>query len=459
MRQIYLYIILVLCAAALTNILFSVDIARIIWSLLTITLFANISTDLYLVFIRNRINLAFLFFKVFYLVLILLEPFISILRAGEFSYIEQFGYYPEYAINVVITFHVIYVFLLIYFDRKLTLLRVYQEPKSNIANVFVILVFNIIGLYPYVRNGLAGFMVLILRGRSVGNSQFDNIGMGNGDLLIHLSTLLIAVSCIAGYKLLSTKQRGRILTIVYAIIFVLNLLIVASSGTRTRVVFILLPLAIFYLYTLQVGFRRFSVWRAIAGLFFSLALFSVMAQFRQTGYQDLNNEDSISLDLSGINLNNEFVYVVENFSRPVNQRSFVNCLIYPIPEQFWKFLVNPIPRIIYKNKYVDPSFAEFNLKRIGYSGQNETFNITPTIFGRFFLLYGIVGLFYIPLFTIVPLYIINRRITLGNTDSYSVLICAMFITFCCQSLRDLSPGWIYSTISSIFIIMLLRKNS
>lgn len=458
MRQIYLNAILLLCVAALTNLLFGVDISTSIWCLLTITLFANICTDLYIGFIRYRINLAFLFFKLFYLVLILLEPFISILTTGEFSYIKQFGYHPEHAIDVVIMFHVIYVFLLIFFDRTVILSRVYKEPITSIHNVIVLLVFNIIGLYPYVRNGLDGFVTLILGGRSVGNSQFGNVGMGNGDLLIHLSTLLIAVSCIAGYKLLSMKQRGR-LTIVYAIIFVLNLVIVASSGTRTRVVFILLPLAIFYFYTLQVGFRSFSVWRVSVGLFFSLVLFSVMAQFRVTGYQDLSNDDSISLDLSGINLNNEFVYIVENFSRPVNQRGFVKCLIYPIPEQFWKFLVNPIPRIIYKNKYVDPSFAEFNIKRIGYSGQNETFNITPTIFGRFFLLYGYVGLVYIPLFTIVPLYIINRKMTSHSLDTYGVLVFAMMITFLCQSLRDLSPGWIYSTISSIFIIFFFRKHS
>lgn len=453
MRAINLYIGSVWCIAALTNILFSLHFGEVLWLLLTCYLAIGIISDCIIIFRFKLINFPFLVFKTFYLTLILVEPFLSLIFEGKFSYEFQFGYYPESANNLVLVFHAFFILILTYFDKKIKLNVEYYEPKLTIKNILILLVFNIIGLYPYFRDGWSGFILLLVRGRSVGNSQFENSGLGNADLAIHLSIVLISLGCILGYYLIAIKRRNFFATLTLSTLFLANLMIVASSGTRTRVLFILVPLAIFYSYTVIVGFRTFSRWRALLGVFSALILFSAMAQFRVSGFSQLQDDKELELDLSGINLNNEFVYIVENFNEPVNNRNWFESLIYPLPEQFLKFLVNPIPRVIYRNKYVDPSFAEFNLRRIGYTGHDKTFNITPTIFGRFYLLYGPIGLLYVPLFLIVPLRILNKMIT--SNQSYSVLITCMLITFLCQSIRDLSPGWMYSTLISILIFALL----
>lgn len=454
MKKLYLYMTLLLCNVALLNILLSLDLAGVIWISLTCCFLASIISDIFLLFRSKPINLAFLSFKFFYLILILLEPSLSLMVHGEFSYVLQFGYYPRDAVNVVLLFHTIFAMLLILFDNHKHTQIGFIAPKISIRNVLILFVFNAIGLYPYFRDGINGFILLILQGRSIENSQFANSGLGNSDLYIHLSTVLIAVSCLYGYFLIAVKRRRTRTTIIFLLLFLLNVFIVASSGTRTRVLFILLPLSIFYIYTVVIGYRSFSARLAVIGIVSALLLFSAMVQFRTTGYSDLQTEGDIALDFSGINLNNEFVYIVENFPRPVNERNLLQCLIYPLPEQIWKFLINPVPRIIYKEKYVDPSFAKFNQQRIGYTGQDELFNITPTIFGRFYLLYGYVGLMYIPTFLILPLLILNKRMSSGTLSTHSILINTMMITFLCQSLRDLSPGWMYSTLISIFIVRL-----
>lgn len=439
------------------NYLFWSELTSALWILLSTLIFADILYSLFVFKVYSRISFAFFFFKIFYFTLIILEPTLSIIWFGEFSYVKQFGVYNLASIKLVLLFHSVFYLVNLLAERKYILPKAFLQPMLGWKNVFLLILFNVIGLYPYFRDGIQGFILIILRGRSSGNSQFDNSGLGNSDLLIHLSTILISVACICGYYLLSTRKRGFWISFVLVLIFLVNLAIVASSGTRTRVIFILLPIIVFYCYTLAIEFRKFSSTVALGFAALSLGLLSLMAQFRTTGYENMTETSEFRADFSGINLNNEFIYIVDNFYRPVDKRNVFETFIYPIPEQIWKFITNPIPRIIYPQKYIDPSFAEFNMKRIGLSGTAATFNITPTIFGRFYLLYGILGLFYIPVFITLPLMTLDYSIRGRTTRTDSIFIYMIFITFICQSLRDLSPGWIYSAVVAIIIFGLNKR--
>lgn len=404
---------------------------------------------------RRKTNIAAILFYSFYFIFILWEPLISICLTGTISYETSFGMVSARTLNVVCLSHAV-----VLWTSTLFLAR-YQSPKLpylgefNWKSTAVLILFNVLGLFPYLRNGVSGFVKVLLQGRSVGNTQFENVGLGNSDLWIHLSTFLIASAVIAGCTLVANRRKTRTLRVILCAIVLFNVLVVASSGTRTRILLIVVPLFGIFFHFVHLGYRRLQLLPLALVSTGIIALLSVMVQFRSQGFQEIGSGREIELNADGLNLNNEFIYIVDHFPSPVNNRTIFQCWIYPIPEQLWKFLTNPIPRIMYPQKYVDPSFSVFNQMRIGYTGMDQTFNITPTIFGRFYMLYGLPGMIYVGLF-MGGMMRLSSNLLYRAKSMEGVIMALSLLAFCCQSFRDLSPGWIYALVATAVVLYTIK---
>lgn len=396
-----------------------------------------------------------LIFLIIYFALILLEPLISVIVNGELSYESKFGKLEQTSFFLNNISHIIFIFIFFLLNEKNKQIKFRKTDvithSFNYKMLFKLFVIFIIGLYPYIKDGFANFIVILISGRGFSNSQFITTGSASETYINHLSSFLIVVSSFSAYYLLTHLSMNFIKKFSLIFLFIASLLVVASSGTRTRVLLIVLPMICLIVYLHMKNLRYFKKSDGLLIFLFAIIV-SIMGEFRKVGYNQIfveNRDPTYSSYADGLDLNNEFLYVIENFPKPVNDRTLIESILFPIPEQFIKFITNPIPRAIYSNKYIDPSFEIYNKLRIGYSGLNETFNITPTIFGRFYMLYGIIGIIYLSFFIAYAVKKTNYFVNSKN-DIETVFLSFIFLAFLCQSLRDLSPGWIYPFVFSYF---------
>src|SRR5690606_22174368 len=77
---------------------------------------------------------------------------------------------------------------------------------------------------------------------------------------------------------------------------------------------------------------------------------------------------------AGFALNREVAYVVSTFgvSEPFFRRTILEQALFPYPETAILFLSNPVPRILWNDKPVDPSFGPYNFLRTGSTGYEAT---------------------------------------------------------------------------------------
>ena len=444
------------------SLIFQLKTFNFCWLLFSSIVLIYLINDISSFLKYRKFNIPFFVFFLFYFILIIFDPLQSILLTGDISYSLKFMKPKNSSLLLSGLSHAIFFLIILFFRSPKFEFRKSnincKKPILNLRLVILLLLINLIGFYPYLADGVEGFVEIILSSRSIGNSQFKNIGLGNNNFIIHLSTLIISVGSILGYYILYSKSKYKNLKIFIFIVLIINILIVASSGTRTRIILLIVPIFSYIIFLRTEKIFNISNKKILIFTSFLLILLSLMTEFRKIGFSDLNKTKSINLKFDGLNLNNEFIYCIEKFSKPVENRNFFQCIIYPIPEQLIKFITNPIPRVYYKNKYLDPSFAEFNQLRIGNSGFDEGFNITPTIFGRFYMLYGFIGIFYISFF--IGFVLKKITIYINNSNSlFEIFLNFCFLAFLCQSIRDLSPGWIYSFIFTYLIYRILKINS
>lgn len=452
-------LIILLILAYLFGIGLDLRIFQYLWLLYSFIVLYLIIIDGFKILKRKPTAISFFVFFIFYFILIILEPLTSIINTGDVSYSIKLGVLSNSSLLISGLCHSVFLLIVMIFRLNLNINKFdffkTKPPIISFKLIILLFVLLIIGLYPYFREGLGGMVRTMLMSRSESNSQFRNTGMASSDFAVHLTTILISLGSICGYYLIYGKPIKRHYKYLVFFLLVICVLVVGSSGTRTRIILLISPILSYILFVKAYGIKEIPVRRIIIILISGLFVLSIMAEYRKIGFNSISSNDTTKLNFDGLDLNNEFIYTIEHFDEPVNKRNFLQVLVYPIPEQTIKFVTNPIPRMFFPNKYLDPSFAPFNEKRIGKSGLAETFNITPTIFGRFYLLYGIVGIIYMSIFVGYFLKLINSNIN-NSKNLNQVFLNLCFLAFMCQSIRDLSPGWFYAFIFTYFIFKIFK---
>lgn len=452
-------VILILLITYLIGLNYDLEIFNYTWVFFSLFILHIIITTGVDLIKEKKANIPLFVFFVFYFILIILEPVMSIVNTGETSYILKFGQPKNSSLMISGVSHSLFVLVILSFQNfKQTSIRGHnflKAPQLNFKLTLSLIIFTLIGLYPYFRDGLEGFIQTIILSRSENNSQFKITGMANADFAVHLATILISVGSICGYYLTYSNSKKLIYKIILFFLLTITIVVVGSSGTRTRIILLIIPIISFILFIKSKKIKKIKTKKIILLSIGGIILLSFMAQFRKIGFANISSKETTSLNFDGLDLNNEFIYTIENFEKPINARNFFQTLFYPIPEQIIKFVTNPLPRKFFPNKYLDPSFAPYNIKRIGYSGLNKTFNITPTIFGRFYILYGFVGIIYVSILIGYSLTKINNNLE-NSHNLFTIFLNFCFLAFICQSIRDLSPGWLYAFVFTLIIFKFFR---
>lgn len=189
-----------------------------------------------------------------------------------------------------------------------------------------------------------------------------------------------------------------------------------------------------------------------------LLVLSFQANFRDSG--QINNDFFQHSPFRGFSLNREVAFIVETYPEQVAfyRESLFFRILSPIPETFMLFVTNPIPRTFWPNKPVDPSFSSFNHLRTGATGFEATSNVTPTIPGRFYMLYGVFGVVQIGLMLGVSWRFVDNLLTRSRNRGSSdmMLIAAALNAVFFISCRDLTPGKFFPVLF-LFLFMYLAR--
>lgn len=420
---------------------------------------------LLLIAFNYKRHISLLGFMCFLILFVFIEPIIFIISEKGFpvwsgmTTSRQIDLNYLFVLSFFCSFISISYFLFSYYSSpSITRCMGFGENKLTNRSVFILLLLLLVGLYPYFSNGLNGFFSIILSGRGAnGFSQFDIVASGNTSFTFILSNLLIGVSVLVGYILISKVEVSHGQKLLLVIMFVLCFLIIASGGGRTRLGFILVPLLIVYLIfngsSILGKFKFFSI--AIA---FLVPIMS-MVSLRDNGVELFSKVFDISqLELVGMNLNRELYYILGNDgSFPIACDTHLSCAVKPPLDTLYSFLSNPIPRVLFPDKYLDPSFAIYNNMRVGSTGLGVGSNVTPTVIGRYFMLYGIMGVFFVASF-LGALLAYADRLLLSPKSAGIIIFSSGFSYFLMQSVRDFKPGWLYPVIFTYFVYMCVKSN-
>lgn len=459
--------LLILLFVAVFSNIFNIYIINYLWILLTLILIFNIKT----VF-KKKISINYNFclsvFFLFFLLLLLIDISISIIKFGNVSYIYKFGK-PSEENNFIVYLQVLIFLIITMFCvqlvtvSRLTWKKSLADRELGDKEILLLLIFFFLGLVPYISNGLQSFFDLVLLSRAAGggNSQFGMYG-GGTTVKIFLHNLLITSGLVSGYFLYN-KSIKNIKFIICLVIFLVSIIIVASSGTRTKLGLIIVPL-IFSNFFKNRNNRNFLLYfKYVIVLLVMTFILSIMVKYRSVGISAISDDNSRrtahSLDVTGTDLGAELFVIAKYYTKPLACNNLPECFIFPAYDTVIKFITNPIPRRFWKDKYIDPSFTHFNKLRTGHTGltKKSGTNITPTVIGRYYMLYGWPGVIFSGLVFGVSLGVMNNFLISSRSKTnadYLIIFC--FLYYFCQSIRDLVPGWLYGYL--FFIIYFLICN-
>lgn len=333
-------------------------------------------------------------------------------------------------------------------------LGVLPLPKATRPSILILA--SLLALSAYLASG-GGFsianLMYTIAARSKGYVAFASSGLGTENPLIVLLAQSMPTAIVLW--LISIKRSRPLWNLVAISIAVFFLTLFILSGGRSGFLLVTLTCVIFVL--VQYDFKL-RIMRTVILALLSMLVLGFQSNFRDTGRfsQDFIQHSPFR----GFALNREVAFIVSEFSESsdfIRGPGFVARLVLPIPETIFLFLTNPVPRIIWKNKPISPSFAEFNELRTGASGFGATSNVTPTIPGRFYMVYGFPGVLQIGLLLgFLWRYFDSRLLYWFGKNSANVLTFAMLNAVLFISVRDLTPGKFYPVLFLLFFIWLSR---
>lgn len=437
-----------------------VDLSVLIWLVgCILTIIVNIK--LFASFVRGCSgNISYL--PTFFLILLLvfMEPLVFIIGDGQIPTLNN----PQ-ARNpgaelqaLALTCFFCGVILILKRQRSKVLTGMFgmevTSPNSSVIFMSITVVFFVIGIYPYIASG-DSLLIFLLAGRSVSAfSQFDVVGAGNTNFLPHLTNFIVGVGVLTGYMLLNRKFVSTAVYGTSILLFSTTLVFLASGGGRTRLGFVVAPLLIYYFMRSKSSFSKQI--KGFGLLILTVLLISYMVQVRNQGVLDTLEVKAVSLE--GNNLNRELVLISEHYTKPIGCDNMVFCMVMPYIDTLNKFISNPIPRAYFEGKYLDPSFADYNILRTGSSGFEQTSNVTATSFGRYYILYGWWGVLAISLIIAYFLRVIARKIE-KETSDLRLLLLAQWAYFLGQSVRDFNPGWLYPVLFTHLVYVVVSHYS
>ena len=406
---------------------------RVAW-LVTAAIFGLILLlSLYQLLFKRRFELIdFVLLTMVIGVIIIFEPFVAAVRQEGFPL--PFGDTNDNSVAAS-TGLIVSAFFSFYTVGRLIAQRVASFDRAlafrGVISSSSVFVFSLIPLAPLALFGgqdIIANIQLNLLGRQSGYVAFSEGAVGTSSPILLLMAQALPVSAVLNFFLASTAQR-RTLKAAHLAMFVVILFVSASLGGRSWIVIVVGTAAITYL----------SISRRALAEQISIALVGLMFLLSVLGWQMQNRHEGLNLDntsgLFGFNINREVAFVAKNF----DERNFVQGgtvaekILLPVPSYIFLVVTNPVPRMIWPSKPIEPSFAVVNLMRTGYDGLATGSNVTLSIPGRAFANFGMSG-------------VIQAGFALG-------LLASVF----CRQLRQSDPTKLGHT-AAVFSLVLIAAN-
>ena len=325
-----------------------------------------------------------------------------------------------------------------------------QSLRSITIKPYITVLFLSFVFIPFVFFGSSGIIENIIQntlGRAQGLS-FTDTSLGTKTPILSLFSTLLPVSVFILF-LNFIKSSRKVFT---GALFFGAFILYAFTGGRTGIIIIFTSLSIYLLLSSNTG-KIPIVKLAIFGLFIYV-LISIQVSSRYVGEVNMDKGG-----LTGSNLNREIAYIADEFGEKnkfTNASNLLEQIILPIPQTLLLFVTNPIPRLIWKNKPYDKSFAIYNEMRTGNNGLSGTSNITPSIPGRYYLKYGYIGVVEIALLLGLLWALLCKKIINKHDPNLSIVyIIGLALFF--VSIRDFTAGRFYPLLGAYLFYYLNKK--
>jgi oligosaccharide repeat unit polymerase len=326
----------------------------------------------------------------------------------------------------------------------------FEKFKLIKIKPYLVVVFFFMIFIPFGFFGASGIIQNIsnnLLGRFNGLS-FTDASLGTNTPLISLFSTLIPLGIFVLY-LNFNKSSKKIFT---GILFFIPFIAYVFTGGRSGVIMIITSIMIFQLFNSSAKIPIFKLSLVVIA---SYVLISLQVSSR---YND--NINFQRGGLTGSDLNKEVAFIAQKFGETTNftnAENIIEKIILPIPQTFFLFVTNPIPRIIWKNKPYDKTFATYNYMRTGNDGLGLTTNVTASIPGRYYLKYGYIGVIEIALVFGLIWGLFCKKIINNYYDPSLSIFYIIGISILFVSIREFTAGKFYPLLGAYLIYNLNKQ--
>lgn len=445
-------------ATLLSSMSLALDVSwYLTWGLLFLCLTSEFAVSTWDI-LKKRYSIDSALFALGALIFIVAEPVLYLCSGHGFPNVDDREYSSDEVANLAGL--VVCVFCLCFyvgrFSSKQSMARrkivTSGYPSLNVTRTPYIMVVLSTSVLAFALNGESVSLynlLATLSARASGYVAFASSGLGSENPLLVMLAQSIPVAVIL--TVLAVADREGLRRVLYALAGVASFVAYAMLGGRSGLMMVLVSVGLYFLVARSHFFSALKIGvLAIA----TVGVLAFQINYRTTG--DIQATDFDKSPLTGSALNREIAFIVDTYGKSApyyGGSGVVSRALLAIPDTLVLFVTNPIPRKIWPDKPVDPSFGPYNMIRHGFTGFGAESNITPTIPGRFYMNYGLVGVVEIGLVLGVIWGFSNRLIVqslVGNADKLllgSVLSATLFSAY-----RDLAPGKFYPIIILAFLV-------
>lgn len=364
---------------------------KIGWSLMSLTSFLLLGFFAYKIYRGTILFDKFLFFLGMS-VFILYEPFLFLLSGLGFPFVwgtETPDDYIGNKVGLIVSIYIIFFYVGRTFALNFIRPRDDFIKHNNKFNPIFLSIFIFLSLIPFFLFGTGNFIdnfFLNIAGRSSGYVAFATAGLGTQSPVISLFAQTIVISVILLFIYSRNKTNLFKLFVIFLSLVLFALYV--SLGGRSGPVTAILTLGILWYLKRTKPLTGFVI-PFLAVITSIILIFQI--NFRSSGNLDDGFSRSIAV---GSELNRELAFIASHYGEKeefIVSNDIISSTILPIYDTIILLITNPIPRILWKEKPIDESYAPYNYLRVGSSGFEQDTNITPTVPGRFYMKYGLIG--------------------------------------------------------------------
>lgn len=398
--------------------------------------------------IQKQIIYDKLLFTLGVFIFIIVEPFYFIIIDSGFPYVDNQIINNNYFANKAGVIISVYIFS--FFIGRLIAIKLLSKKNKNTLsnsvekiNVKLLMIYIFLAITPFFVYGssdlISNFFMNIMA-RSSGYVAFSSSGAGSQNPIITLLVQSIPTTILL--MAIYVKKSKFFIKILAIFITVILMFLYISMGGRSGTILIFLTLGIIFFikYKKIISIKKLI---AIGGII----VFILTLQINLRDNVELSSNKISRTAFHGASLNRELAFIAKNYGETydfISADTIIEKLLLPWIDTFVLFITNPIPRKFWESKPIDASFGAYNELRLGATGFGQGSNITPTVPGRYYMKYGIIGVIEIAiivgfLWAWANIYIIkyqNRSFILLLIPVFSSVI--LFI-----ATRDFAPGRYY----------------